>query len=254
MNGIDTRELAGRLRTIESVAVISRVVSTNLIARRVVDECVENDLQLPSVVIVAREQLEGRGRLSRTWHSPRDKGIWITAIHTRPTEQIGLVPLEVGAIVAEFLRDIYGIDARVKWPNDIVVDGRKLAGILIEARQRDDDSTGLIIGVGINVEPMGAEVPSATSISEASERDIDLDAATVAFIERLDERLSSPPDPGAIIARWRELSVHRKGDPVSCSLSRGTVKGEWEGIDDDGRALVRSEGRTMAISAGDVEP
>jgi biotin-(acetyl-CoA carboxylase) ligase len=76
----------------------------------------------------------------------------------------------------------------------------------------------------------------------------------VAFIERLDERLSSPPDPGAIIARWRELSVHRKGDPVSCSLSRGTVKGEWEGIDDDGRALVRSEGRTMAISAGDVEP
>lgn len=252
MNSINTRELASRLRTIESVAVISRVVSTNLIARRVVDECLENDLQLPSVVIVAREQLDGRGRMSRTWHSPRDKGIWITAIQTRASEHIGLVPLEVGSIVVEFLRDTYGLDARLKWPNDVVVDGRKVAGILIEARHRDDGSSGLIIGIGINVDPVGAAVPSATSISEAADRAIDLDAATVAFIERLDQRLSSPTPAAEIIARWRELSVHKQGDRVTCALPGGTISGRWTGIDEEGRALVDDGGRQVVISAGDI--
>jgi BirA family transcriptional regulator, biotin operon repressor / biotin---[acetyl-CoA-carboxylase] ligase len=252
MNSIDTRDLASRLRTIESVAVISRVVSTNLIARRVVDECVENELQLPSVVIVAREQIEGRGRMSRSWHSPRDKGIWITAIHSRGTSEIGLLPLEVGSVVADFLRETYGLDAKLKWPNDVVIDGRKVAGILIEARQREDDSTGLIIGIGINVDPVGGNVPAAISISEAADRDIDLDAATVAFIERLDARLAEPMDRAAVIARWRELSAHRAGDRVTCALPAGTVSGEWRGIDDEGRALINDGTTEIAVSAGDI--
>lgn len=250
MNSIDTLQLASRLRAIESVAVISRVVSTNIIARRVVDECMDNELQLPSVVIVAREQTDGKGRMSRSWHSPRDKGIWITAIHTRSTSKVALMPLEVGTTVADFLHDTYGVQALLKWPNDVVVDGRKLAGILIEARQREDGSTGLIIGIGINVDPV--ELPSAVSISEIADRRIDLDAATVAFIERLDARLASPPDAAQIIARWRELSLYRHGDSVRSVLPARTIDGTWEGIDDHGQALIRTVDGVTRVSAGDI--
>ena len=250
MSSIDTRHLASRLRTIESVAVISRVVSTNIIARRVVDECLDNELELPKVVIVAREQTEGKGRMSRSWHSPRDKGIWITAIHTRDSAQAALTPLEVGTIVADFLHETYGVAARLKWPNDVVVDGRKLAGILIEARQREDGSTGLIIGVGINVDPV--EIPTATSISEIADRRIDLDAATVAFIERLDERLAAPVDAARTIGRWRELSLYQPGDAVACVLPGRNIEGTWQGIDDAGQALIKTSDGLTKVSAGDI--
>src|SRR6266550_4368893 len=118
---IDTRIVA-HFKFLESLAVIPRVSSTNLIARRVVNECLDNELPL--------------------------------------------VPLQMANIVASYLRDVFGIDARVKWPNDILANGRKIAGILIEARVQEDRAF-LIIGTGVNVEPIADNDRSnATSIHE----------------------------------------------------------------------------------------
>ncbi|HEX3067949.1 MAG TPA: biotin--[acetyl-CoA-carboxylase] ligase, partial [Thermoanaerobaculia bacterium] len=117
---LDTRRIVDRLTTIESLAVIPRVASTNLVARRIVNECIENELSLPNAMIVAEEQFAGRGRNERKWSSPAGKGIYATTLLTRSAKDMTLVPLETANIVASYLREVFGIDARIKWPNDIL--------------------------------------------------------------------------------------------------------------------------------------
>src|SRR5258706_13237409 len=157
MIDLDTRAIVDRLTVLESIALIPRVASTNLIARRIVDECIQNEVSLPHAMIIAGEQFAGRGRNARQWSSPPGKGIYATTLHVRPADELPMVPLEIANIVASFLRETFGIDARIKWPNDVLVGGRKIAGILIEARMRDDRVFRLI-GTGGTVAPVsGAE-------------------------------------------------------------------------------------------------
>src|ERR1051325_12040674 len=134
MIALATRRTVARLKRIGSHAVAPRVASTTLVARRVVGECIENELPLPQAMIIAGEQFAGRGRNARQWSSPAGKGIYATTLLTRPASELPMVPLEVANIVASFLRETFGIDARIKWPNDIPAGARKIAGILIEAR------------------------------------------------------------------------------------------------------------------------
>jgi BirA family biotin operon repressor/biotin-[acetyl-CoA-carboxylase] ligase len=250
---IDTRAIVDRLTTIESIAVIPRVASTNLVARRIVNECIENELSLPKAIIIAREQFAGRGRNARQWSSPAGKGIYATTLLPRPAHELPLVPLEMANIVASYLRDVFAVDARIKWPNDILASGRKIAGILIEARINEERAF-LLIGTGINVEPVADDTrPNATTISEVSARGFHgIDAATEAFIEHLDERLGRPVDAEAVLEEWRRYSIHKAGDRIQCVIGERTIEGSWEGIDEHGRALLRNGGETIAISAGDL--
>ncbi len=250
---IDTRRIVVHLKTIESLAVIPRVASTNLIARRIVEECIENELSLPQAMIIAGEQFAGLGRNARSWSSPAGKGIYATTLLTRPATELPLIPLAIANIVATYLRDVFAIDARIKWPNDILVDGRKIAGILIEARVQDD-RLFLVIGIGINVEPINDDSrPNAVAISEVSQRDFrGITAAIEAFIEHLDERLSYPFDRETVLAEWRSFSVHKPGDRITCVIGDRTTSGTWVGIDESGRALLRNGDEVMAVSAGDL--
>ncbi len=250
---LDTRRIVDHLKTIESLAVIPRVASTNLIARRIVAECIENELSLPQAMIIAGEQFAGIGRNARSWSSPAGKGIYATTLLTRPATELPLIPLAIANIVVTYLREIFSIEARIKWPNDILVDGRKIAGILIEARTQDD-RLFLVIGIGINVEPIHDETrPNAVAIREVTRREFHgITPATVAFIEHLDERLSRPFDRDAVLAEWRSFSVHKPGDHVSCVLGDRTVSGTWVGIDESGRALLRAGEEVIAVSAGDL--
>jgi len=162
-------------------------------------------------------------------------------------------------IVAGYLRDVFGIDARIKWPNDVLavasggalINAKKIAGILIEARIQDDRAF-LIIGTGVNVEPV-PDAPNAIAISEASPRAFTgIDDATIAFIEHLDARLAHPFAHDDVIEEWRRLSVHKPGDRITCVIGERTVTGTWNGIDEQGRALLRNGGETIAVSAGDI--
>lgn len=250
---INTREIVPRLRTLESLAVIPRVASTNLVARRVMNECVENDLSLPHAMIVAGEQFAGRGRNERSWSSPAGKGIYATTLISRPLSELPLIPLEMANIVASYLRETFSIDARIKWPNDILVDGRKIAGILIEARVQEDRVL-LLIGTGINVEPVKDDTrPNAVAITEVSPRDFTgIEPATIAFIEHVDQALSGPLEHDTVLSRWRKLSVHQPGDRIHCVLNEKTVDGTWNGIDEQGRAVLNTPDGPLAVSAGDL--
>jgi BirA family transcriptional regulator, biotin operon repressor / biotin---[acetyl-CoA-carboxylase] ligase len=253
MIDINTREVVHRLQTIESLAVIPRVASTNMIARRIVTECIDNELSLPQAMIIAGEQFAGRGRNDRQWSSPAGKGIYATTLISRPARELPVVPLAIANIVASYLRETFAIDARIKWPNDVLAGGRKIAGILIEARVQEE-RVYLLIGTGINVEPVsGDDRPNAISISEVSPRGFTgIETATLAFVEHMDERLSLPFLHDEVLAAWRELSVHKPGDKIHCVIGTKTVTGTWVGIDEHGRAVLNAPEGRIAVTAGDL--
>lgn len=250
---IDTRAVVSRLRAIESLAVIPRVASTNFVARRIVRECIENELSLPQAMIIAREQFAGRGRNQRTWSSPPGKGIYATTMLTRTAEEMPMMPLTMATIIAGFLHESFGIEARIKWPNDVLAGGRKIAGILIEGRLQESKAY-LLIGTGINVEPVQDDHrPNAVSIREVATRGFtDIEDATVKFVEYVDAALTRRPSGEEVITEWRRLAIHNRGDSVSCNLGERTVSGTWLGIDDHGRALLKTAEGPIAVSAGDL--
>ncbi len=250
---IDTRTVVHRLHTLESLAIIPRVSSTNLVARRILEECLDNELSLPQAIIIAREQFAGRGRNERIWSSPPGKGIYATTLVTRPATELALVPLEMANAVASFLDERFGIPAGIKWPNDVLVDGRKIAGILIEARVQES-RVHMLIGTGINVEPVEHEQrPNAVSIAEVARRGYaGIEDATVSFIEHLDERLTRRFVRDEVLEEWRRLTIHREGDPISSVIGVRTISGTWRGIDEHGRALIRTETEIIPVSAGEI--
>ena len=251
MIGLDTRRLVDRLKTIESIALIPRVASTNLVARRIVAECIENELSLPRAMIIAGEQFAGVGRNSRSWSSPPGKGIYATTLLTRPSTDLSLVPLAIANIIVTYLNDVFGIKGQIKWPNDVLVNGKKIAGILIEARIQDDRAM-LLIGTGINVEPVSDEGrPNAIAISEVTKRFAGISAATEEFVKHLDKRLTMQFDRQSILAEWRANAIHKQGDRVTSVIGERTASGEWMGIDDQGRALLRNGNEVITVSAGE---
>ena len=101
---LDTRRIVAGLKRIESLAIVPRVASTNLVARRIVTECIDNELPLPQAMIIAGEQFAGRGRNARSWSSPPGKGIYATTMITCTPTELPLVPLEMNTL-------------RSAWPN-----------------------------------------------------------------------------------------------------------------------------------------
>ena len=154
-----------------SVAAISQGIGTRIIGRRIhVFELVisTNDVvweladrgAAEGTVVFAEGQTGGRGRLGRSWWSPRSKGIWMSVL-LRPPRSGGSIPMTtiIGALAtADAIRGETNLPAFIRWPNDVLVDGRKVAGVLVEAR---DGAAGreLVLGIGIDVNIDRAEIP-----------------------------------------------------------------------------------------------
>ncbi|HEV8432153.1 MAG TPA: hypothetical protein VGR95_01985, partial [Thermoanaerobaculia bacterium] len=119
----------------------------------------------------------------------------------------------------------------------------------IEARVQEDRAF-LIIGTGVNVEPVIGE---ATSIHElAPDRFHGIENATLAFIEHVDAHLSRPLARDRVLGEWRSMTVHAPGDRITSIINDRRITGTWSGIDDDGRALINDGSVTLAISAGEL--
>ena len=199
--------------------------------------------------VTADEQGAGRGRQGRSWFAPPGSALLYSAL-LRPLGDRPLLPLAVPLAVAEAAESLAPIECRLKWPNDVWIEGRKVAGILVEGRPhppgREEDSWA-VIGVGLNVAIPQDEFPEElreTSIS------IGNGATVVAAKAALDERLShwiGQPDK-AVLAGFRERDA-LKGRRLSWEGGAGTAAG----IDDAGHLLVDSDaGGQLALGAGEV--
>lgn len=221
------------------VEVLDRVDSTN----RVVAERARAG-EPAGLVVVAETQLAGRGRLDRSWVSPPRAGLTFSLLvrPSLPAAQWGWLPLLAGNAVARAIRAQAMVDAVLKWPNDVLVSGRKLCGLLAETVAPG----GVVVGVGLNVTTTRAELPTAgaTSLRLAGAVTTDRDTLLRAVLRELSTGLA---DPSAGRRGYVEL-CSTLGRLVRVELPGGTVEGIAEGVDDDGRLVVDG----TAYGAGDV--
>ena len=210
-------------------------------------------------VVVAEHQTQGRGRLDRTWETPPGSALTFSMVlrPTVPTRSWPWLPLLTGYAVDKALKAL-GYDAGVKWPNDVLIGGRKVAGILIE-RIETSDGPAAVVGVGLNVGMRQDElpVPTATSLAIVSGSEPDRTDVLVAVLSTLREAYDAwqagGDATGLRLAESYAAACETVGQDVRVDLPDGSVlTGHATGIDPSGRLVVDGPGGTTYVAAGDV--
>lgn len=203
-------------------------------------------------VVIAEAQTEGRGHRGRRWHSGHG-GLYMTTV-LRPRSVTGLVPLMAGVAVAETIRDTADIDVRLKWPNDILIDGRKVSGILAESAWSRSEVKHILLGIGVNLNnQLPPTLTEATTLSDELGTEVDIDWFLHDLLKRLDQSLGIlEKEPDGILEAWRGLSstLWRWVEVVTCSGE--TVRGVAVDIDHDGALVFEMGGRRRHVVSGSL--
>ena len=247
---LDTHDLGRTIHHHESLP------STNEKAFRLAQDGAEH-----GEVVVAEQQTAGKGRRGRTWVSPPGLNLYFSAIlrPDLPPQRAPELTLVAAVALAESLRDA-GVEAAIKWPNDVQIDGLKVAGILTELSAEPERVHFVIVGVGVNLNSQAEHLPeelraTATSLSLALGRPVLRARFAASLWTRLEEWLDLYLDTGfdAVRARWKALSS-TLGQDVLVRTDRQELRGRAEDIDPSGALLVRTaEGSLERVLAGDVE-
>jgi BirA family transcriptional regulator, biotin operon repressor / biotin---[acetyl-CoA-carboxylase] ligase len=212
-------------------------------------------------VVLAEQQTRGRGRQGRTFASPAGVGIYLSVL-VRPTIDLARLPqltLMVAVATADAITDICGLSIHLKWPNDVEIDGRKVAGILTEAVLRAGESPVVIIGIGINVNTALEQLPAVlhdrvTSLALATGVPVSRHHLIARLLARCEERYHTLQHAGvaSILERWRHYG-RLLGRVVQFSQATETRTGRAVGLDDDGALVVQtSDGVHHHLVAGEV--
>ncbi len=253
-------ELKWKLKTklIGSVIIsFKKVDSTNDSAYALAEKGIAE-----GAVVIAEEQTKGKGRHGRKWESPPKSGVYMSCV-IRPKmapNEIAKITLLAAVAVAKAVRLFTGLEAMIKWPNDILVNGRKVCGILTEMKAEQDSIDFIILGIGVNINTPIACLPKGGSSlkEELSGYSKKGDLSRVGFVkkilESLEEELSLLRIKGfkPIIEEWRSLSA-LPGAKIKVLLPDRTIEGEAHDIDSDGSLMVRLDsGVIEKVSSGDV--
>jgi BirA family biotin operon repressor/biotin-[acetyl-CoA-carboxylase] ligase len=229
--------------------------STNTEAARLGSEGAEEGLS-----VVADEQTAGRGRLQRTWVSPKGAGLYFSML-LRPTfaqDRWPLVTFMAALAAGDALLEASGVQTDIKWPNDLLANERKICGILAEAIETPT-GRAVVVGIGINLtaDAFPEELAKvATSVAEASgrvpERETIL-AALVRALSRWYSLIQEPDSAEKIVAAWASRSSYAAGKLVQVTNGDEVWQGMTRGVESDGALrLETANGETRLVRAGDV--
>ena len=237
----------GTRRIGRRIAVWNRVASTNDLAARASASTVNEGL-----VILAEEQSAGRGSRGRTWTAPSRSSILMSILlfPDGPLAEPAWLTALAAVAVAEVVSSWTGRAAAIKWPNDVRVDGRKVAGILVER------SAGAVIGIGLNATLAAADFPDelqdkATSLRILGGGPVDRSDLARALIRRIDDLYDTSERQGASVLNqsWRDRSEHL-GLRVDVSTLAGTIRGRLDDLDlTDGLRLTLDDGQSRRLAA-----
>ncbi|HUK64204.1 MAG TPA: biotin--[acetyl-CoA-carboxylase] ligase [Dongiaceae bacterium] len=209
--------------------------------------------------VIAERQPAGRGRAGRRWHLTPDRGLALSVALSPMSDrrETALLPLAAGLALAEALESL-GAAPELKWPNDVLIRGRKLAGILAESRRLPGRGDTVVVGVGINVLDRREDFPAelrerATSLTIESVR-ATREAVAAAFLAAFERRSDAPETDGrgALIEAW-SARAPIWGRPVVAHVPAGEIRGVALRLDSNGGLVLRGEDGTEAVVlAGDV--
>lgn len=205
-------------------------------------------------VVLADAQTAGHGRQGRSWLSPA--GNLHVSILFRPPAAVPLLPLAAGVAVAEAVQEL-GVDARLKWPNDVMIGERKLGGILTQASAGGLGLEWVVLGIGLNVgvAPGPDLAPSAISLSEAAGRAASVEDAATAVLARVAVWYHRLLDGGSgpVLNAWRERALPWWGERVSAWAGEGPVEGRAIGLDEEGGLILElDDGSRSTLRSGEV--
>jgi BirA family biotin operon repressor/biotin-[acetyl-CoA-carboxylase] ligase len=205
------------------------------------------------VVVVADEQSAGRGRRGSTWASPPGAGLYFSYVARPNINGLSLLTLAAGVAVRDGISASTGLMPDLKWPNDVIVGRRKLAGILAEGIAIGTPEQAVIIGVGLNLQPAAypPEVSArATSLEGELGRSIDRGSVLAHVLSALWNRLAQlEQSPGDILQAWRTAAPSANGTRVEWEGRAGVTAG----VDEAGALLVRTASGTQRVIAGELQ-
>jgi BirA family transcriptional regulator, biotin operon repressor / biotin---[acetyl-CoA-carboxylase] ligase len=208
-------------------------------------------------VVVANEQTAGQGRLGRQWHSQPGAGLYLSAVMALPcpTETVPVITLALGLAVQETLQRLTGVSCDLRWPNDVLITGKKCVGILV---QLHGDRVIAGIGVNVNQTAFAEELSStATSLRIETGQEWSRDKLLDALLETIDSYTSLLHDSGtsAILRLFAQSSSYVSGRKVVVDNAEQSLSGVTDGLDESGFLWVRSsDGRRHLVRAGGIRP
>jgi BirA family biotin operon repressor/biotin-[acetyl-CoA-carboxylase] ligase len=245
------------LRVAKELFYYPEVNSTNVVARRLVHQDTTN-----GTVVISGIQTAGRGRLGREWKSPSG-GIWLSIILYPPHEakgDVSLITIAAAVAVARTIEKSLGFDAEIKWPNDILVEGAKVCGILCELLS-GPSGWAIIAGIGFNLNIEPEDLPRteryrAGSLKALMGKEISEERFLIAFFRNFNDSYSEflRGDPGRkrLIDRWRK-HAEMLGQRITLQIGEEQLEGIAKDIDDRGYLVVETlDGEFRHIMAGDV--
>ena len=252
------REILGATRLGNKFHCFEQIGSTNTHARELAESAAAE-----GEVVIAESQTHGRGRLGRRWESPPSTNLYFSIV-LRPKlapQHAAQITLMAAVAVADAVASFIAQEVTIKWPNDILVDGRKLAGILTEACCNAGRVEYVILGVGINVNTAIDSMPDdirrgATSLFDLTGKNVPRENVLHRLIRDLDRCYGVLEASGfdALRPRW-EARFNLRGKRVRAELDGQVVTGRACGIDRNGALVLEDEnGMLKTIIAGDVIP
>jgi len=247
----------GRTQVIgRDIRVFQQTTSTNDVVEKLARDGVQE-----GAVVFAEAQTSGRGRLGRRWLSPAGKGLWFSLLLRPELRPQDATQLTVGSAIALYhaIKDVTGLEPEIKWPNDLALSGRKVAGILTEMSAEVDRIKHIVLGIGINVNFSPGEFPPelrklATSLKAQLGRPVaraELAVSVLAHLDAVYARIRGGDFTG--LANEWEAHCTTLGAEVGIRAGDRQIRGRAESLGEDGALMVRTEhGRLERVVGGDV--
>lgn len=239
---------------------LSSTGSTNDVATRLAELGAEE-----GTVVVAEAQTSGRGRLGRVWFSPAGAGLYVSIV-IKPSgdhalsgaaNPAALLTIASGVAIAEGVRASTGLPAEIKWPNDVMIGKRKLAGVLAETAAQAGILQHIVLGFGVNLHHAAYPLEladCATSIAAETSRPVDRALILTEILAAIAARYADLREGkfDAILSAWRLLAPSLPSSWVEWDSPAGVTRGRAEDIDSQGALLVRVDGKVERVIAGEV--
>ncbi|TCZ81184.1 biotin--[acetyl-CoA-carboxylase] ligase [Paenibacillus albiflavus] len=240
-----------------SIHYYDEVSSTNTIAHDKVAQGAEE-----GTLIIAECQTSGRGRLGRSWFSPKGKGIWMSLV-LKPKIPLFFTPqltLLTAVAACRSIRRVCAVDVKIKWPNDLLISGKKVTGILLETSAEDERMKYTVCGIGISVNLKPDDYPKelkqiATSLGIEAGHEIERETIIAAFLKEFEDlcELYYSQGFGPIRILWEALAVSI-GQVVRAHTSQGIIEGKAIALDDSGALVIlQNNGEETKVYSGEIK-